>query len=827
MPLATRQLPRHRRGIAKAVQAKFQVTISDARESYDSVSLRVKYCQEDAMPEKVHTRFDRPPRPSAAVEAKKQLTNGIAPSRGQKRSAKEAFQEAPVAAAGPLKRRAAELLHTRKELPIFAHQSEIREHLRQKDVLLLVGETGSGKSTQVPQFLVNEPWCKSTPVADGDRTVSNGVKKKTVGGCIAITEPRRVAAISLARRVAEEVGTPLGKSSPASQVGYAVRFDNSTSPSTRIKFLTEGMLLQEMLRDPSLTQYSAVVVDEVHERGVNVDLVLGFLKRMLAGGSMGDRGGVPLKVVVMSATGNMGEIRDFFEAKDGQNDSRAASPGTEGAEVGSEWSGISGDQSVTATCRIEGRQYPVTTNYAPAPVPNIIDSALQAIFHIHIHEALPGDILVFLTGQETVENLETLCQEYAQSLDLRSVPKLLILPLFAALPQSAQQRVFERTPPRTRKVIIATNIAETSVTVPGVRYVIDCGKCKKKQFSSRLGLDSLLVKPISKSAANQRKGRAGREAAGTCYRLYTEQTYLTFEQDNDPEILRCDLTQMMLGLKARGVDDVVAFPLLTAPRRHALEKALLHLLQLKAIDEMGKITPLGAEIARLPVTPSLGCVLLAASRPDFDCLDECIDVIAALSVENVFLNTTTEEKKELADTARRELYRREGDHLTLLATVQAYASESADRKAWCEKRFVSHRAMKAVMDVRKQLTEILKRNSKQSGSPDESGCRSVPLGPLQSQHDTTEKGGATDLHSRILQAFLSGFIANTALLMPDGTYKTLMGKQTVGIHPSSVLFGRKVEAILYNEFVFTQKAYARGVSAVQMNWIGEAMKGTQ
>jgi ATP-dependent RNA helicase DHR2 len=267
---------------------------------------------------------------------------------------------------------------------------------------------------------------------------------------------------------------------------------------------------------------------------------------------------------------------------------------------------------------------------------------------------------------------------------------------------------------------------------------------------------------------------------------------------------------MVLGLKARGVDDVVNFPLLTAPRRQSLEKALLHLLQLNAIDETGKITTLGSEIARLPVTPSLGCVLLAAARPEYDCLDECVDIIAALSVENVFLNTTTEEKKEEADSARRELYRREGDHLTLLATVQAYAAENADRKAWCEKRYVSHRTMKAVMDVRKQLSEILARSNKNA-------AREAAV--------SGSSGLAADLHSRILQAFLSGFLANTALLMPDGTYKTLTGKQPVAIHPSSVLFGRKVEAIMYNEFVFTQKAYARGVSAIQMNWIGEAIRG--
>ena len=759
------------------------------------------------MPEKIHTRFEDAPRHAAAVPAKTRHVNGT--PNDKKRTAKEAFQESNMAPAFHLKRRAADLLQTRKALPIAAHKSEICGHLRQKDVLLLIGETGSGKSTQVPQFLLDEPWCRPTPIAEANRSSSNGVeRRKTVGGCIAITEPRRVAAISLARRVAEEMGTPLGKSSPASQVGYSVRFDNSTSPSTKIKFLTEGTLLREMLRDPGLTQYSAVIVDEVHERGVNVDLVLGLLKKMLAGCHHGGRGGIPVKVIVMSATGNMDEIRDFFE-----DSSQAASPGVADSKSGPlEWAGLP-DFPSTATCRIEGRQYPVTTIYSPAPVPNIIDAALQAVFHIHVHEALPGDILVFLTGQETVENLESLCQEYAQSLDLRSVPKLLILPLFAALPPPAQQRVFEPTPPRTRKVIIATNIAETSVTIPGVRFVIDCGKFKRKHFNSKLGLDALLVKLVSKSSADQRKGRAGREAAGTCYRLYTEETYSTFGKDNSPEILRCDLTQMVLGLKAHGVEDVVNFPFLTAPPRRSLEQALLHLHQLRALDDTFKISALGSEIAHLPVTPSLGCVLIAAGRPKFDCLEECIDIIAALSVENVFLNTTTEERKEEADNARRELYRREGDHLTLLATVQAYAAENTDRKAWCEKRFVSHRAMKAVMDARKQIREILKRGLKRNDTGEAAGATSGSL--------------VTDLHSRILQAFLSGFLANTALLRPDGTYKTLTGHETVVIHPSSVVFGRKVEAIVYNEFAFTQKAYARGVSAVQMNWIGEELKNSQ
>jgi ATP-dependent RNA helicase DHR2 len=275
--------------------------------------------------------------------------------------------------------------------------------------------------------------------------------------------------------------------------------------------------------------------------------------------------------------------------------------------------------------------------------------------------------------------------------------QILALPLFAALPQAAQQRIFERAPDRTRKVIISTNIAETSVTVPGVRYVIDSGKVKIKQFRNRLGLDSLLVKPISQSAAIQRKGRAGREAAGHCYRLYPEKDYLALESRTVPEILRCDLSHSLLTMKARGVDDVVRFPFLDPPPREALEKALLQLLHLGALTETGQISEVGLNIAKLPLTPTLGRAIVEAAAPERDCLLDVIDIIACLSVENIFINLVTEEKREEAESARRALYRREGDHMTLLAAVQAFAAEHSDRKAWTKKHFVSHRAMHNVM----------------------------------------------------------------------------------------------------------------------------------
>ncbi|OCK78266.1 P-loop containing nucleoside triphosphate hydrolase protein [Lepidopterella palustris CBS 459.81] len=737
---------------------------------------------------------------------------------------------------GHLSKKREILLPLRKALPIWPHAEEIKAGLRgSKDVMLLTGETGSGKSTQVPQFLLDEPWCK---------------------GCIAITQPRRVAAISLARRVAEEMGSLLGSLSPASKVGYSVRFDNSTSPNTRIKFLTEGMLLQEMLRDPWLNQYSAVIVDEVHERSVNVDLLLGFLRNLVTGDKKG-RNGKPLKVVIMSATADIESLFKFFDEgfQKSLNTCQKAKGDhtqTNGAnDSDSSWSGIAssedenskkaltkkskpngvgksnGERSLKRkenpsispepidltsdfmyTCYIEGRQYPVKIMYLPEPTQDFVEAALKSIFQIHYKEPLPGDILVFLTGQDTVEALERLVNEYALGMDT-NVPKLLALPLFAALPQSAQQRIFHPSPPKTRKIILSTNIAETSVTVPGVRYVIDSGKVKIKQFRNRLGLDSLLVKPVSQSAAIQRKGRAGREAPGVCYRLYTEKDFVGLEKRTVPEILRCDLSGSLLTMKARGVDDIFSFPFLDRPPREALEKALLQLLQLGALTETGGISEVGLQLAKLPLTPTLGRVIVEAAKPERDCLLEIIDIIACLSVENIFLNLITEEKKEAAEEARRELYRREGDHMTLLTTVQAYAKENSDRKSWAERHFISHRAMQNVMDIRKQLRQQC--THLKLLHPSKIPLKESPAAPSEAQTNA------------ILHSLLRGFAANTARLMPDGSYRTMLGNQTVAIHPASVMFGRKVEAIVFSEFVFTNKSYARGVSGVQLGWVGDVL----
>ncbi|KAF2169657.1 hypothetical protein M409DRAFT_64720 [Zasmidium cellare ATCC 36951] len=685
-----------------------------------------------------------------------------------------------VQSQSPLAVKKQKLLQSRQNLPIWSRQRDIRNRLREHDILVLSGETGSGKSTQLPQFLLAESWCT---------------------GKIAVTQPRRVAAISLARRVAEEMGSPLGSSSPASKVGYSVRFDDNTSPGTKIKYLTEGMLLQEMLRDGTLSQYSCVVVDEVHERSVDVDLLLGFLKQLLESGKRRK----PLKIVVMSATADVESLSEFFSTPMTKPEvSGDTSNGTVHGDD-EEFNGFSDSEQPTpvekkqvSTCRVEGRQYPVKLHYLDNPTEDVVDAALQRILHLHCKEPMPGDILVFMTGQEIIQGLQKLVEELAGNLP-SEYPRLLVLPLFAALPQAAQQRIFERAPPNTRKVILSTNIAETSVTVPGVRYVVDTGKAKIKQYRNRLGLESLLVKPISKSSADQRKGRAGREAAGQCFRLYTQQSYGELEKDTKPEILRCDLSNAVLKMKARGVEDVLSFPFLTPPNREAMEKALLQLLLLGTLNEDGKINDIGRKVARLPLTPTLGRIVLEAARPERDCLLEVIDIIACLSVENIFQPTDTEEAREKALEARSQLHRRQGDHLTLLAAVQAYASETSDRKRWATDHLISHRAMQNVMNVRKQLIAQCK-----------------PLSPNPTIRSTTDEA----TQENILKCFLKGYHSNNiARLCPDKTYKTFAGNQTVAIHPSSVLFGRKVEAVIYNEFVFTTKAYARGVSAIQLKWL--------
>ncbi|KAK4151187.1 P-loop containing nucleoside triphosphate hydrolase protein [Chaetomidium leptoderma] len=745
----------------------------------------------------INSMNTRKPRPETSEPAPDQdAADHDAANPGPSRGSGDATSSATSSPSRPLTGDP-QYFATRKALPLWTRQDDIRQILRQKDVLVIVGETGSGKSTQVPQYLYQEKWCqrRKVKIKAGEDT-----QEIAVGGMIAITQPRRVAATTLAHRVSREAGTPLNTSNgPFSKglVGYSVRFDHRVPPGTRIKYLTEGMLLQELLRDPHLRQYSAIIVDEIHERSVDVDLLSGFLKQIVSGDKAG-RGGIPLKVVVMSATANVENIKRFFSSAESEDSGPAP-------------------ESKTAVefLQIEGRQFPVDIIHTPRPVPDIQDTLLKTIFKIHTEEALSDkhgtkDILAFLTGQEEIESAQRLVEEYSSTLGPK-LPKIKVFPLFGQLSMETQHAAFQPIKGGfTRKIVLATNIAETSVTVPGVRYVIDCGKSKVKQFRPRLGMESLLAKPISKSSAIQRAGRAGREGPGKCFRLYTEETYETLEKTDLPELLRTDILSAILTMKARGIDDVLSFPFMDPPEVESVEKALFHLHVLGAIADDGAITETGRKMVSFPLAPPYARVVVAAAEPNYDCLLEAIDIISCITAgENIFMQLRSEEAQEEAEEYRKELSRREGDLLTYLTTMQRYTAENADRTQWCKDRKLHIRNMKQALNIRKQLRGLCVRQ----------GMMEQPPPDPQPFTQTSPEQAAV-----ILKCFLNGFVLKTAILMPDASYVTSQGKHVVAIHPSSVMHGQKKEAIMFLEHVYTQKNYAKKVSAIQAVWIAEALE---
>ncbi|KFY30307.1 hypothetical protein V493_02005 [Pseudogymnoascus sp. VKM F-4281 (FW-2241)] len=795
------------------------------------------------------------------------------------------------------------IFQERRKLPIWLSGPDIKYGLRYKgNVMLLAGETGSGKSTQVPQFLMSEPWMvrKSVTIKgeDGeDKTVA-------VGGMIAITEPRRVAAISLAQRVAAETGSYLGPHcNERDRVGYAVRFESNVPRGAKIKFLTEGMLLQELLRDRHLRKYSCVVVDEVHERSVDVDLLLGFLKNILTGDLSG-RGGIPLKVVIMSATADIEKLQEYFTIPEKlpvpapsitngggkqrktngvkptglikewiattspppeailDGDDGEEHPATESRRSStssySSWSGLSdtikegsssaasaaaspasssptSDPAVktssstspaldifhlkgtnnTITYRISGRQHPVSTLYVPTALPDLLEASFRTIFHIHTTEPMPGDILVFLSGQDEIESLLARVAAQAEQL-VKSFPRLECTPLFGQLSIEKQQLAFARPLTKNaRKCILATNIAETSITVPGVRYVIDTGKAKIKEYRPHLGLQSLLAKPISQSSAIQRRGRAGREAPGKVWRLYTEEQYNSLSAVERPEILRADVVEAVLKMKARGIDDIFSFPLLSPPPRDAMMKALTHLHTIGALSSNGELNETGRTMAQFPLSPNYARVLVAASRTSPACLLSAIDAIAVLSGDDIFIQPTSEEARIAAEESRKDLLRREGDIMTQLTTMQRYVREAAgERKRWCGVRSVNTRHMETGMSVRRQLRSAcvsagLVSSSDIAELDDAADGEYIPL---------SEEGG-----EELLKCFLTAFVGRTAVLGPDGAYRTVRGRHVVVVHPSSVMFGRKREAVMFLEHVFTNKNYAKKCSGVRADWIAEVL----
>ncbi|XP_071928311.1 pre-mRNA-splicing factor ATP-dependent RNA helicase DEAH10-like isoform X2 [Coffea arabica] len=594
------------------------------------------------------------------------------------------------AAKGDFVTRRQRIQQQRKSLPIASVEKLLVEEVRNNNTLIVVGETGSGKTTQLPQYLFYGGFCRD-------------------GGVIGITQPRRVAAVSVAKRVAEECGVALGQ-----KVGYAIRFDDMTSASTRIKYMTDGLLLREALLDPCLSKYSVIIVDEAHERTVHTDVLLGLLKSVqktrssvskvmnghaqngLLMGAENDKSFLmpchgkklsPLKLIIMSASLDARVFSEYFGS------ARAV--------------------------HVQGRQYLVDILYTHQPESDYLDAALITIFQIHLEES-HGDILVFLTGQEEIESVERLVHER-----LRQLPegnqKLLTFPIFSSLPSEKQMKVFMPAPPGFRKVILATNIAETSVTIPGIRYVIDPGVVKARIYDADAGIESLDIVKTSKAQALQRSGRAGREGPGKCYRLYPESEFDKFEDSTTPEIKRCDLSNVILQLKALGIDDIAGFDFIDKPNRTAIIRSLESLFLLGALTEESKLTDIvGHQMARLPLEPVYSKALILSSQ--FNCLEEMLIVVAMLSVESIFY--APREKLEESRAALRCFSSPEGDHLTLLNVFRAsnefvvknkltHSKEKAEKnlRKWCKDNFINSRSLRHARDVHSQI----QRNVEQMG----------------------------------------------------------------------------------------------------------------
>ncbi|KAJ8594004.1 P-loop containing nucleoside triphosphate hydrolase protein [Rhizopogon salebrosus TDB-379] len=633
----------------------------------------------------------------------------------------------------------------REQLPIARGREALIREIQENDTTILLGETGSGKTTQVPQYILE-----------------SGIAGK---GMIAVTQPRRVAATSLAARVAAEKNVSVG-----GLVGYSVRFDEASSSETRIKYVSDGMLVRELLSDRLLSRYSVIIVDEAHERTLRTDFLIANLKTIQSarnkGGDVNGKGKGPasalnpLKLIIMSATLDAEKFSQFY------NNARIL--------------------------YVKGRQHPVQIFHTSASQTDYVDAALRTFFQIHTDRP-PGDVLIFLPGQEDIESLEKSIKMYARRLPEERM-SVLVCPMYAALPPAQQARIFSITPPNTRKCILATNIAETSITIPGIKYVIDTGKCKEKRYLSKDtggGFDTLLTRDITKSSAMQRAGRAGREGPGFCFRLYTEDAFNAMALSAEPEIRRCSLTQSVLQLKCLG-QDFEAVDFMDPPEIGSVVSALKTLWLLGALDNYKTLTALGRQMASFPVEPYFARIILASKT--YGCTSEVIDIVSILSSSSTLFIDISDQRDAIVE-ARNKFRHASGDHMTMLNALRAYqeiaASETkGGRKEWCRQHFVNERTFVEAMKIRDQLRQT---------------CQRVGIDWHAAMADNEEP---------MLRSFVTGLIQQSAFLQPDGTYKQTLGHSVIKIHPGSTLCDKKVPAIIYDELIYTSQIYARAVSSV-------------
>ncbi|KAM0907297.1 hypothetical protein ACQ4PT_016222 [Festuca glaucescens] len=634
-------------------------------------------------------------------------------------------------------------------LPISEHEDEIVAAVEANPVIVVIGETGSGKSTQLSQILHRRGYTRR--------------------GAIAVTQPRRVAAVSVSRRVAQELGVPLGD-----EVGYAIRFEDRTSEKTSIKYLTDGVLLRESLSNPELKQYSVIILDEAHERSLNTDILLGLMKRLIKHRAS------DLKVLITSATLDGLKVSNFF--------------------------------SGCPVLNIPGTIFPVEKFYSTDRPTNYVESSLRTAIDIHVKEA-PGDVLIFMTGKDDIDKMVSKLEERIQNLEEGSCIDALVLPLHGSLPPEQQVRVFAPAPPDCRRFIVATNVAETSLTVDGVVFVIDCGYVKQRQYNPSTGMYSLDVVQISRVQADQRAGRAGRTRPGKCYRLYPSAIYQNeFLEATIPEIQRTSLAGSVLYLKSLNLPDIdiLKFDFLDPPSRESLEDALRQLYLIDAIDESGQITDVGRLMSELPLDPSLSRTLIEAN--ELGCLSQALTVAAVLSAEITLRQTRSKDmegkrkRQELPDGSGW------GDHVQLLQIFESWDQAGYDPR-WCSDHDLQVRGMKFSKDVRNQLSQIIQK---------------VAKGPTDLQ---ARRGRKSDPDYRKLRRALCVGYGNQLaerMIHHNGYHTVGYRTQLVQVHPSSVLtedeYGKLPVYVVYHELINTTRPFMRNVCGVEQDWVKPILK---
>ncbi|EAR90543.1 DEAD/DEAH-box helicase, putative (macronuclear) [Tetrahymena thermophila SB210] len=635
-----------------------------------------------------------------------------------------------------------------KELPIVQHKQEILYCVENYSCVVVIAETGSGKTTKIPQYLVEAGYA------------INGKK-------IGVSQPRRIAAISIANRVAQEMGCIIGQ-----EVGYSVRFDdNCDEELTQIKYMTDGMLINQILNDPLLSEYSVLMIDDIHERSINTDILLGLLKKIR-------RKNPQLKLVISSATIDAESISTFFQE-------RVTDPKTNQVIA----------NLTSQILYIEGRQFPVDIYYLKETTRNYVVKAVQVTLEIIRAPDKKGDILIFLTGQEEIEAfIEIIQKNFIGDAERQN---LKILPLYSGLPLEDQMEVFKPSESYVRKIIVSTNIAESSITISGVVYVIDTLFHKINYYDFKRGFENLLVVPISKAAAKQRAGRAGRVQRGECYRLCTKDQFVQLYDNSTPEILRCDLSTFILQLKTLGVGDVTNFELLQQPNENAYAKALEQLFALKVIDKYCNLTQeIGHKICDFNLETKLGVLLLNSFKDDFGCSQQMLVLCSMLSLQGqVFYNgfdpaTILKQKKKLGA--------KEGDHITLINIFLAFnhLKSSQARQGFCSDHKLNIKSLNMAVKIHDQL------------------CKQVKRMGLKVNNSEDDIEG-------ILRALVTAFFMNVAQLQPDGSYRNLRNKEILYLHPTSILNINFPQWVIYSEVVFSTKYYMREVSEVDPKWLLE------